>query len=265
MQLASVFDPLSARAAADLGFEAAFLAGSVAALAVLGAPDLNLLTMSEFADLARRICRSNGPPLLVDADEGYGNALNVRRTVEELAAAGVAGLTLEDTILPRRFDESAGMTSIVEAERKLAAALEARPDPDFVVIARTSALLQSGLDAACARTAAYAAAGVDGIFVVGVRTVAELTAIHEAAGGTPVLAYAMGEIGPDADLAAMGVRLLIMGHAPFAQATNAAYRALATQLGQEPDPATPHDLVARLSEAATYLDRTRRLLNRGDR
>jgi len=119
VRLASVFDALSARAAAELGYAATFLAGSVAALAELGAPDITLLTLTEFAGVARRITRAGGPPLLVDADHGYGNALNARRTVEELTAAGVAGMTLEDTALPQRFGEAAGVLAGEEAVLKL--------------------------------------------------------------------------------------------------------------------------------------------------
>src|SRR3981189_2142948 len=97
---AGVYDPTSARIAEDLGFEAGMLAGSVASLAVLGAPDIVLLTLTEFAGQAYRINRAGKLPLLVDADHGYGNALNVKRTAEELETAGVAGLTIEDTLLP---------------------------------------------------------------------------------------------------------------------------------------------------------------------
>ena len=100
---ASVYDPISARIAEDLGFEAGMLAGSVASLAVLGAPDIVLLTLTEFAGQAYRINRAGNLPLLVDADHGYGNALNVKRTVEELEAAGVVGLTIEDTLLPTPY------------------------------------------------------------------------------------------------------------------------------------------------------------------
>ena len=94
---ASVFDPVSARIAADLGFELGMFAGSVASLVVLGAPDLTLITLTEFAEQAHRICRAGELPLLVDADHGYGNALNVMRTVQELETAGIAALTIEDT------------------------------------------------------------------------------------------------------------------------------------------------------------------------
>ena len=95
----SVFDPISARIAEDLGFEVGMFAGSVASLTVLGDPDLIVLTLSEFAEQAYRICRAGTLPILVDADHGYGNALNVKRTVEELETAGVAGLSIEDTEL----------------------------------------------------------------------------------------------------------------------------------------------------------------------
>ena len=103
---ASVHDPISARIAEDLGFEAGMLAGSVASLTVLGAPDIVLLTLTEFADQACRISRAARLPLLVDADHGYGNALNVKRTVEELEIAGVAAITIEDTLLPTPYGAS---------------------------------------------------------------------------------------------------------------------------------------------------------------
>src|SRR4030081_67549 len=103
----SVHDPISARIAEDLGFEAGMFAGSVASLTVLGAPDIVVLTLTEFAQQAYRINRAGKLPLLVDADHGYGNALNVKRTVEELETAGVAALTIEDTALPKPFGERA--------------------------------------------------------------------------------------------------------------------------------------------------------------
>src|ERR1700687_4015318 len=120
----SVFDPISARIAEDLGFEVGMFAGSVASLAVLGAPDLIVLTLTEFAAQAYRICRAGNLPLLVDADHGFGNALNVKRTVEELETAGVAALTIEDTLLPTPF--AAGgkvqLISIDEGQGKMRAA-----------------------------------------------------------------------------------------------------------------------------------------------
>ncbi|MET0294217.1 MAG: isocitrate lyase/PEP mutase family protein, partial [Phenylobacterium sp.] len=261
---ASVFDPLSARAAAELGYEATFLAGSVAALAVLGAPDMSLLTLSEFAGLAGRISRAGTLPLMVDADHGYGNALNVRRCVEELSWAGVGGMTLEDTALPQPFGQGLAMISAEEALGKLTAALEARPDPDFVVIARTSAYLIEGIDGACTRVAAYAAAGPDGIFVAGLKTRAELAAVRDAAGGLPLVIYATGgEITPEADLASLGVRLLIVGHAPFMSAAAAAHQTLAAQRGLTPASGGTRALVAQLSEDAEHRARAERFLRSG--
>jgi carboxyvinyl-carboxyphosphonate phosphorylmutase len=99
----SLFDPMSARVADELGFELGIMGGSVAALAVLGAPDLILLSLTELAEQARRVCRAGRVGLIVDADHGYGNALSVMRTVEELQTAGVAGISIEDTLLPRAF------------------------------------------------------------------------------------------------------------------------------------------------------------------
>src|SRR5258708_39324417 len=99
----SVYDAISARIAEDLGFEVGMFAGSIGSLSVLGAPDIIVLTLTEFAAQAYRINRAGKLPLMVDADHGYGNALNVKRTVEELESAGVAALTIEDTLLPRPF------------------------------------------------------------------------------------------------------------------------------------------------------------------
>ena len=131
----SVFDPVSARIAEDLGFEAGMFAGSVASMTVLGAPDLIVLTLTEFASQAYRINRAGALPLLVDADHGYGNALNVRRTVEELESAGVAALTIEDTDLPQPYGTvgAARLIPIEEGVGKMTAALAGRSDPALVI------------------------------------------------------------------------------------------------------------------------------------
>src|SRR3954470_20954346 len=132
---ASVYDPISARIAEDLGFEAGMLAGSVASLAVLGAPDIVLLTLTEFAAQAYRINRAGSLPLLVDADHGYGNALSVKRTVEELETAGVSGLTIEDTLLPIAFGgDDKQLIPIAEGVGKMKAAVAGRQDPRLVII-----------------------------------------------------------------------------------------------------------------------------------
>src|SRR5580704_7635579 len=145
---ASVFDAMSARIAEDLGFEIGMFAGSVASLAVLGAPDLIVVTLSEFAGQAYRICRAGNLALLVDADHGYGNALNVMRTVQELETAGVCGLTIEDTALPAGFGtpDKPRLLPIEEGVGKMRAALKARQDKRLAIIGRTSAASITGID-----------------------------------------------------------------------------------------------------------------------
>src|SRR6201993_5251962 len=126
----SVYDATSIRIAEDLGFEVGMFGGSVASLAVLGDPDIALITLPELAEQMRRMSRAARLPVLVDADHGYGNALNVRRTVQELEAAGAAGLTIEDTLLPQAFGETATqLISMEEGVGKIKAALDARGDP----------------------------------------------------------------------------------------------------------------------------------------
>ncbi|CAN0458261.1 unnamed protein product, partial [Phaeothamnion confervicola] len=175
----SVFDPISARIAEELGFEVGMFAGSVASMTVLGAPDLIVLTLSEFADQARRICRAGDLALLCDADHGYGNALNVMRTVEELEMAGVAGLSIEDTELPSPFGSlgKPRLLSIAEGVGKMRAAIAARRDPRLVIAGRTGAPSISGVADTIARAKAYAATGVDAIFIVGIKTRADLEAV----------------------------------------------------------------------------------------
>src|SRR5664279_4978922 len=131
----SVHDAISARIAEELGFEIGMFAGSIASFTVLGAPDLIVLTLTEFAAQAYRISRAGNLPLMVDADHGYGNALNVMRTVEELETSGVSGMSIEDTVLPRPFGATGDATLIPIAEGvgKMKAALAARRDPALVI------------------------------------------------------------------------------------------------------------------------------------
>lgn len=145
---ASVYDPVSVRIAEDLGFDLGIFGGSVASLTVLGAPDLILLTLSELAAQMMRISRASQLPVLVDADHGYGNALNTMRCVQELEAAGVAGLSVEDTDLPAAAG-SAGQPQLISVDEgvgKIKAALSARTDPALVIAARTSAAVISDAD-----------------------------------------------------------------------------------------------------------------------
>ena len=193
----SVFDPISARIAEDLGFEVGMFAGSIASFTVLGAPDLIVLTLSEFAAQAFRINRAGGLPLMVDADHGYGNALNVMRTVQELETAGVAALTIEDTRLPRGYEEAKpALISLEEGVGKMRAALAGRQDAALSVIGRTSAVSIAGLEDAIARARAYEAAGVDGLFLAGGMTRAQLDAIADAVRLPLLLGGVSGELRP---------------------------------------------------------------------
>ena len=155
--------------------------GSVASLAVLGDPDIALITLTELCEQMRRMSRAAVLPVLVDADHGYGNALNVRRTVQELEAAGAAGLTIEDTLLPQAFGQAkTQLISLDEGVGKMKAALDGRGDPSLVIIGRTGAVSITGLDDAIARAKAYEAIGVDALFFTGIKNRSELEAISAA-------------------------------------------------------------------------------------
>jgi carboxyvinyl-carboxyphosphonate phosphorylmutase len=223
----SVYDPLSARVAEDLGFEAGMFAGSTASLTVLGDPDIILLTLSEFAGQAHRICRAGELPLIVDADHGYGNALNVKRAVEELETAGVSCLTIEDTLLPKRFGATGTeFLSIDEGVGKMKAALSGRQDPDLIVLGRTSAVGVNGVEDGIRRARAYVDTGVDGIMFVGVKTRAELEAIA-AEISAPIMLGGSGADLQDADyLAQHRVRISLQGHQPIMAAVQAMYTTL---------------------------------------
>jgi carboxyvinyl-carboxyphosphonate phosphorylmutase len=261
----SVFDPISARIAEDLGFETAMFAGSVASLTVLGAPDIVLLTLTEFAEQVRRITRATTRlPLLVDADHGYGNALNVMRTVHELEVAGVAALTIEDTVLPRTYGD--GKTRLLPLEEglgKMRAALAARCDPDLVVVGRTSALQAGGLDDAIARARAYAAAGVDALFFTGATTLDQVKALHAATDNPIILGGIKGDL-PPAALATAGVRIALQGHQPFLAAVQAVHDTLAAlragtspkALGNQPADA----LIRQVTRDAAYATAARDFL-----
>ena len=224
----SVYDAVSARIAEDLGFEVGMFAGSIGSLSVLGAPDLITLTLTEFAAQAYRICRAGNLALLVDADHGYGNALNVKRTVEELETAGVAALTIEDTVLPQPYGD-VGNTRLIPLEEgvgKMKAALAGRQDKNLVIAGRTSAVQVTGIEDAIKRAKAYQAAGVDAMFFTGIKSRKELQTVA-AEMKIPVF---LGSIGPElADkdfLSATGVRIALQGHQPVMAAIRATYDTL---------------------------------------
>jgi carboxyvinyl-carboxyphosphonate phosphorylmutase len=257
----SVFDPVSARIAEDLGFEIGMFAGSIASLTVLGAPDIIVLTLTEFAEQANRICRAGELPLMVDADHGYGNAMNVMRTVEELEAAGVAGLSIEDTDLPQPFGAGgkARLLSVEEGVGKVRAAIEGRRDPRLVIAGRTSAPSITGMADTIVRAKAYAAAGVDAIFVVGIKERPDLEALA-AEVKLPLILGGVGKTLFDKPwLASQGVRLCLQGHQPFMAAVQAVHDTLkALREGTPPEAlqgVAGDELMQRVSRGADYARR----------
>jgi carboxyvinyl-carboxyphosphonate phosphorylmutase len=225
---ASVFDPVSARIAESLGFECGMFAGSVASLTVLGDPDHIVLTLSEFAQQAHRICRGSEIALLVDADHGYGNALNAKRTVEELETAGVSGLSIEDTELPRPHG-SGGQTRLVSIEEgigKMRAAVAGRQDPDLVIAARTSAVSVTGMDDAIQRMRAYQDTGVDALFLIGVKQREQLDLLAGEARLPLILGGAGADIMDREYLASRGVRICLQGHQPVMAGIRAVYETM---------------------------------------
>jgi carboxyvinyl-carboxyphosphonate phosphorylmutase len=225
----SVYDAISIRIAEDLGFEVGMFGGSVASLAVLGDPDVALITLTELAEQMRRMSRAAQLPVLVDADHGYGNALNVRRTVQELEAAGAGGLTIEDTLLPQAFGEAkTQLISLEEGVGKMKAAVSGRSDPSLVILARTGAISVTSLGDAIERARAYQDTGVDGLFFTGVKSRDEVEAIA-AATRLPIVLGGAPEEMIDLDwLKDKGVKIALQGHAPFAAATQAVYETLKT-------------------------------------
>ena len=223
----SVYDAISIRIAEDLGFPMGMFGGSVASLAVLGDPDIALITLTELCEQMRRMSRASALPVLVDADHGYGNALNVRRTVQELEAAGAAGLTIEDTLLPAAFGEAkTQLISLEEGVGKMKAALDGRSDVSLVIMGRTGAASIISIEDAIRRARAYEAAGVDALFFTGIKSRAELEAVASATRLPIVLGGAPEELSAPDYLASQRVRIALQGHAPIAAATQAVYETL---------------------------------------
>jgi carboxyvinyl-carboxyphosphonate phosphorylmutase len=253
-----VHDPVSVRIAEDIGFEVAMFAGSIASLAVLGAPDIVMLTLSEFAEQAHRINRASELPLLVDADHGYGNAMNVMRTVEELESAGVAALSIEDTLLPQAYQSGgkAQLISLQEGIGKMRAALAARADSKLVIAGRTSAAAISGIADAIERARAYQDCGVDAIFLVGVKTKLDLDAVASAIKLPMILGGVGKELRDREFLAARGVRICLQGHQPFAACVQALHQTMkALREGASPESLSgiaDESLMARVSRAEQY-------------
>jgi 2-methylisocitrate lyase-like PEP mutase family enzyme len=182
------FDGLSARLVEEAGFEAAYLSGGAVARS-MGIPDIGLVTLSETIDRAAQVVATIKIPIIADADTGYGNAVNLVRTVREFERAGVAAIHIEDQITPKRCGHLDGkeVISLAEMEKKLEAALETRTDPDFCIIARTDARGVHGFDDAIKRGRAFAELGVDAIFVEAPQSEEELGEIPRRISNVPLL------------------------------------------------------------------------------
>lgn len=252
----SVFDPMSARLAEAAGFGIGILGGSAAALTLLGLPDLNLITLTELSGLTRRIADASDIALIVDADGGYGNALNVMRTVSELEAAGAAGLSIEDSWLPQAYGRRTDpLIPVEEAADKLRAAVAARRDPSFVLFARTSVRACRSDNELIERLTRYADTGIDALCIVGADN-DELVATMSAHIRLPWMSigYAGCDLTGLDTLASRGARLNLDGHHGMLAALDAlqtAYRALPGAAPATP-PLSADALVPHLSRLARY-------------
>ena len=214
MVLPGVFDALSARIAEKVGFDAIFQTGYGSAATLLGMPDYGFLNAGETIDNARRIMRAVNIPVIVDVDTGYGNPLNVWRLVRDLQSLGAAGIFLEDQVWPKRCGHMIGKEVVPKDDyiMKLKAAVEAREDNDFIIVARTDARAPLGLDEAIQRGRAYHKAGADVIFIEAPRSIEELKRIAKEI-NAPLVAN-MIEEGltpnlPSKDLLKMGYRIVV--------------------------------------------------------
>jgi 2-methylisocitrate lyase-like PEP mutase family enzyme len=249
------FGPLAGRLVEEAGFAAVYMTGFGASAALLGRPDVGLLTMTEMADNAGRIAACVDIPVIADADTGYGNPLNVIRTVGAYEAAGVAGIHIEDQVAPKKCGHMEGKAVIgaEEMAQKVRAAVDARSEPDFVIIARTDARAVEGLGSALDRGRRYRDAGADALFIEALVTEAEIEAAARAFPDVPLLLnWAEGGKTPPVGLdrlTELGYRIVIFPIATLLAATAAMRRVL----GEIAAAGTP---AAVLGELPTFGDFT---------
>jgi methylisocitrate lyase len=215
-----VYDALSAKIAARAGFEVIFITGYSLSATLLGEPDFGVLTQTEVVEAAQRICSVVDTPVIVDADTGYGNAINVIRTVEDLLRAGAAGMFLEDQVWPKRCGHMKGKQVIPldEQLRKLRAAVEAKADQDFFIVARTDSRQALGLDEAIKRGIAFKEAGADAVFIEAPESKDEMAEISRHVPG-PLVANMLERgvtplMGPK-ELKELGFELIVWPLAPL--------------------------------------------------
>jgi methylisocitrate lyase len=236
VRMPGAFNPLSALLIQEKGFEGVYVSGAVLS-AELGLPDIGLTTLTEVAQRSTQIARVTDLPALVDADTGFGEPMNVARTVQVLEDAGVAGLHLEDQVNPKRCGHLDGKQVVDEntALKRIRAAVEARRDPDFLIMARTDIRGVEGLEAAVDRSKALVDAGADAIFPEAMASLEEFAAIR-AAVDVPVLAnmteFGKSELFTTQQLADVGVNIVIFPVSLLRLAMGAAERGLDTLLAE---------------------------------
>ncbi len=250
------YDTLSARLVEAAGFPAVYMTGFGTAASVLGRPDVGLLGMSEMVEHARRIVQAVGVPVIADADTGYGNPLNVIRTVQEYEAAGVAAIHIEDQVAPKKCGHMEGKQVIPAAEmvEKLRAAVEARHSPDFLIIARTDARAVEGMASALERARRYREAGADVLFVEAPQSEEEIATVARAFPSVPLL-FNWAEGGKTPPVALPRLRELGYAIVIFPISTLlAATRAIREVLAQIREVGTPNPVMERLVPFQEFLD-----------
>lgn len=250
------YDALSARLVEEAGFPAVYMTGFGSSAGHLGRPDVGLMTMAEMVDNARRIVGAVEVPVIADADTGYGNPINVIRTVQEYEQAGVAAIHIEDQVAPKKCGHMEGKQVIPVAEMaaKLRAAVDARSSPDFMVIARTDARAVEGLESAIGRARAYREAGADVLFVEAPQSVAEIRRIAAAFPDVPLLFnYAEGGKTPAVEhslLAELGYAIIIFPISTLLAAT----RAMRNVLARIREDGSPIRVLADLPSFGEFVD-----------
>ena len=250
------YDALGARLVEEAGFDAAYMTGFGTAASRLGRPDVGLLTLTEMADNARRIAQAVEIPVIADADTGYGNPINVIRTVREYEAAGIAALHIEDQVMPKKCGHMEGKQLIGADEMvaKVKAAVASRRSPGFLIIARTDARAPEGLDAAVGRARAYRDAGADVLFIEAPQSVEEIEAIGGSFNDVPLLFnYAEGGKTPPVtheQLRRLGFSIVIFPISTLLTAT-AAMRAALAQIKAD---GTPIELLGEMLPFNDFLD-----------
>lgn len=256
--LPGVFDALSARIAEQVGFEAMFQTGYGSSAALLGMPDFGFLNAGETVDNARRIIRAVQVPVMVDADTGYGNPLNVYRLVKDLESFGAAGIFLEDQVWPKRCGHMVGKDVIAKEDYlpKLKAAVEARKSKEFIIVARTDARAPLGLDEAIERGKAYRKAGADVVFVEAPRSVEELKQVADEI-DAPLVAN-MIEDGvtpnlPAKDLLKLGYRIAVFPLSGLYSATYA-MREVFTELKKTGATSKTRNMMVQFKDFNKFVD-----------